>query len=136
MFGWFEKTLKHRPERGLTLLELVVVLATMSILATLAVPRYLGARKKAYQAEAGNMLQEVKTLEWLYYQQYNLFDTTGNNIGLQTPGNLHWGSPVITGISSASVMISMTGALSPLGNADTVSVILYSDGSSTVGATF
>ena len=136
MFGWFEKTLKHRQERGLTLLELVIVLATLSILATLAGPRYLGARKKAYQSEAGNMLQEAKTLEWLYYQQYNLFDTTGNNIGLQTPGQMHWGSPVISGTSNAQVTMSMTGTVSPLAGGDTVSVILYSDGSSAGGSTF
>ena len=136
MFRWFGKTLKHRPERGLTLLELVIVLAILGILAALAVPRYLGARKRAYKSEADNMLEEAKTLEWLYYEQYNLFDTTGDNIGLQTPGNMHWGSPVISGTPDQQVTISMTGTVSPVGNADTVSLILYSDGSSAGGATF
>jgi prepilin-type N-terminal cleavage/methylation domain-containing protein len=136
VFGWFRKTLKNRQERGFTLIELVVVLAILGILIALAVPRYLGARKKAYKAEADNVLQEAKTLEWAYYQQYNLFDTTGNNIGLQTPGQMHWGSPVITGTTNAQVTMSMTGTTSPLAGADTVSVILYSDGSSAGGSTF
>jgi prepilin-type N-terminal cleavage/methylation domain-containing protein len=136
VFGWFRKTLKNRQERGFTLIELVVVLAILGILIALAVPRYLGARKKAYKAEADNILQEAKTLEWAYYQQYNLFDTSGLTIGLQTPGNMHWNSPAFGGVNNASVMISMTGALSPLGVADTVSVILYSDGSSAGGSTF
>jgi type II secretory pathway pseudopilin PulG len=112
------------------------VLAILGILIALAVPRYLGARKKAYKAEADNVLQEAKTLEWAYYQQYNLFDTTGNSIGLVTPGNMHWNSPAITGTSNALVTISMTGAVSPLAAADIVSIFLYSDGSSAGGSTF
>ncbi len=136
MFGWFRKTLKNRQERGFTLIELVVVLAILGILIALAVPRYLGARKKAYKAEADNVLQEAKTLEWAYYQQYNLFDTTGNSVGLVIPGGMHWGSPVITGTNNAQVTMSMTGTLSPLVAADTISVILYSDGSSGGGSTF
>ena len=136
MFGWAAKIVKHREERGFTLLELVLVLGMLGILMSLAVPRYLGARKKAYRNEANDMLNEVKTLEWMYYQQYNLFDTTGSNLGLQTPGQMHWGSPAISGTTNAQVTMSMTGAVSPMGGGDTVFVILYSDGSSVYGATF
>ncbi len=135
MFAWFRKTLNRR-EHGFTLIELVVVLAILGILIALAVPRYLGARKKAYKAEADNVLQEAKTLEWAYYQQYNLFDTTGNSIGLVTPGNMHWASPAITGTSNALVTIIMSGTVSPLAAADQVSIFLYSDGSSAGGSTF
>lgn len=135
MFAWFRKTLNRR-EHGFTLIELVVVLAILGILIALAVPRYLGARKKAYKAEADNVLQEAKTLEWAYYQQYNLFDTTGNNIGLVTPGGMHWFSPNITGTSNTMVTIIMSGSLSPLAPADMVSIFLYSDGASAGGSTF
>ena len=135
MFAWFRKTLNRR-EHGFTLIELVVVLAILGILIALAVPRYLGARKKAYKAEADNVLQEAKTLEWAYYQQYNLFDTTGNSIGLVTPGNMHWFSPAITGTPNGLVTIIMSGSLSPLAAADMVSIFLYSDGSSAGGSTF
>ena len=135
MFAWFRKTL-NRQEHGFTLIELVVVLAILGILIALAVPRYLGARKKAYKAEADNILQESKTLEWAYYQQYNLFDTGGTSIGLATPGGMHWGTPTFAGTSNASVSIMMTGTVSPLANADSVWILLYSDGSSGGGASF
>lgn len=135
MFAWFRKTLNRR-EHGFTLIELVVVLAILGILIALAVPRYLGARKKAYKAEADNILQESKTLEWAYYQQYNSFDLSGNSIGLATPSNMHWGSPTFGGASTGSISIMMTGAVSPVGTGDSVWILLYSDGSSGGGSSF
>ncbi len=135
MFAWFRKTL-NRKEHGFTLIELVVVLAILGILIALAVPRYLGARKKAYKAEADNILQEAKTLEWAYYQQYNLFDITGNSIGLVTPGGMHWQTPGFAGGTNTSVSIGMLGTVSPLSTGDSVWIFLYSDGSSGGGASF
>jgi prepilin-type N-terminal cleavage/methylation domain-containing protein len=49
MLGWSGWA---RRRGGVTLIELVVVLAILGILIALAVPRYVAARKKAYKAEA------------------------------------------------------------------------------------
>jgi type II secretory pathway pseudopilin PulG len=117
------------------LIELVVVLAILGILISLAVPRYLAVRKKAYKAEASNILQEAKTLEWAYYQQYNAFDTTGASIGLVMPGGSHWNPPAVTGVVG-SIQITMSGALSPVGPTDSVWITLSGDGSSTGGSSF
>jgi len=134
MFAWCRKAVADRA-RGFTLIELVVVLAILGILIALAVPRYLGARKKAYKAEADNLLQEAKTLEWAYYQQYNVFDTTGASIGFVMPGGSHWNPPSVSGDAS-SIQITMTGAQSPVGPSDSVWITLSSDGSSSGGSTF
>jgi type IV pilus assembly protein PilA len=128
-----------RRRAGFTLIELVVVLAVLGILISLAVPRYLGARKKAYKAEAENVLQETRTLEWAYYQQFSSFDLSGTSMGFAAPGGMHWADPSFGGSSIQSVQILMSGCASgcsPIGTADALSVILYSDGSSVAGSTF
>ena len=117
MFSWFRRTLSHK-ESGFTLIELVVVLAILGILIALAVPRYLSARKKAYKAEADNILQEAKTLEWAYYQQWNSFDTTAalTSIALVMPGGSYWNAPTCVSCSSTFVSLLMSGSQSPLSN--------------------
>ena len=134
MFRWFRKALT-RKEQGFTLIELVVVLAILGILIALAVPRYLNARKKAYKAEGDNILQEGKTLEWAYYQQYNTFDSAGTQIGLNMPGGAHWASPSFTG-NSQLVTILMSGALAPLGGTDSIWLWLSGDGTSGAQSSF
>ena len=133
--GW---TRSARRRNGFTLIELVLVLAILGILISLAVPRYLGARKNAYKTEADNILQEVRTLEWAYYQQYNLFDASGTSIGFATPGGMHWAAPSFGGTANQSIQILMSGcaACSPIQTTDSLSVLLYSDGSSATGSTF
>jgi prepilin-type N-terminal cleavage/methylation domain-containing protein len=135
MFRWWWRKATASRQDGFTLIELVVVLAILGILVSLAVPRYLAVRKKAYKAEADNLLQEVKTLEWSYFQQNNSFDTSGASIGFVMPGGSHWGTPAITG-SATAIQITVTGVQSPVGPGDSVWITLASDGSSSGGSTF
>ncbi len=138
MWAVLSKCMRRR-ERGFTLIELVVVLAILGILIALAVPRYLAVRKKAYKAEADNLLQEAKILEWAYYQQYNTFDFSGTltNIGLVQPGGAHWYPPsCAAGCTSQRVSVTMYGSVSPLAATDSIWITLSGDGSSTSGSTF
>jgi type IV pilus assembly protein PilA len=139
LLRFFVNQKRRTAEGGFTLIELVVVLAILGILIALAVPRYLGARKRAYKAEGQNILQELKTLEWAYFNEYNSFILTNAataDLGFQFPGNPRWGLETITGTSGTGVTMILSGAQPPLAASDKLSVILSSDGSSSSGGTF
>ncbi|HET9001599.1 MAG TPA: type II secretion system protein [bacterium] len=182
-----------RRERGFTLVELAAALAILSILIALAFPRYLGNRRAAYKDEGYQILQELKTLEWSYYQEHTVFTGVLGNTGFTMPGGSHWAAPTLqvpsgsgnngngqgngngngscnngngqgngngngngngqgngngngqgngncngngnTG-AAISVVLTIAGAVSPLGSSDQISLTLGDDGSVTSGSTF
>ncbi len=147
MFRFALNQRRRAPEGGFTLIELVVVLAILGILVGLAVPRYLGARRKSYGAEARLELQEIKTLEWAYLQQHNVFlafgavsgggsvPGLGVTVGGDAPGKFAYSAT--TGASNASIvmMASGFGADQPWSGI-TMSLNLTSTGNSTLTESF
>ncbi|HTD48087.1 MAG TPA: prepilin-type N-terminal cleavage/methylation domain-containing protein [bacterium] len=126
----------ERSQRGLTLMELVVVLSIIAVLVALALPRYIIPRKNAYKMEAVNILQELKTMEWAYYQQWNAFTSDVTSAGLAMPNGSHWATPLLYTFSPGYIVFGMYGTVAPMAWSNIVYVTLSSDGSATESATF
>lgn len=59
--------------RGFSLVELMVVVAIIGILASLALPRFRIFQAKARQSEAKSTLAQIYTLEQAYYGEFDLY---------------------------------------------------------------
>ena len=62
-----------RRNRGFSLIELLIVLAILLIVATLAVPNYLAARARANEASAASSVRAIITAENLYRNTFSVF---------------------------------------------------------------
>lgn len=58
-----------KTESGFSLIELMIALAIIGILATLAIPRFLAYRMRAQQAEVKANLEAIKIAEVTYYSE-------------------------------------------------------------------
>jgi type IV pilus assembly protein PilE len=127
--------------RGFTVIELVVVIAILGILITLAVPSYTGARRNALVSEADSMLSELKTMAWLYYQQYGTWaGLTDANfagaIGFRTPPDAAacWDYGLAADATATQIQFQATGDNTPPKctpvNGATITLTLRGDGSS------
>ena len=71
----------RRPARGFTLIELMVVVAVVGLLASLAYPSYRQSVLKSRRADAKAALLDLAQREERYMAQYNAFIGTGTALG-------------------------------------------------------
>ncbi len=121
----------RKDERGFTLIELIMVLVILGILLALALPAYLGTRRKAYLAEADQNLQEMRTQAWLHYVEKQTWDGfTG------TPASSpNWSYSYISCTGTVSCTMGATSTTLPGGGTATVTLTLSTNGSATVTST-
>lgn len=90
MFSWLNKRLSD-DERGFTLIELMVVVLIIAILIAIAIPTFLGARRRAQDRQAQSNLRNALTAEKTHYsdsQQYT--DSVTSLRAIES--NLNWGN--------------------------------------------
>jgi type IV pilus assembly protein PilA len=75
------KNLKHMKQAGFTLVELMVVVAIIGILASLAIPQYSRFQARARQSEARIQLGAIKTVEGAWFGDRSSFTVCLGEIG-------------------------------------------------------
>jgi len=71
--------------RGFSLVELMVVLVVIGILASLAIPRFMGVTDKAKLSEFKPVLKQAVTLYNAYFQEKETYVTPTGNISSGNP---------------------------------------------------
>lgn len=66
----------HR--RGFTLIELMIVVAIIAILASIAIPSFLNMRLRARRAELPTNIDGMSTAEKAYFIEFDSFTTVGS----------------------------------------------------------
>jgi prepilin-type N-terminal cleavage/methylation domain-containing protein len=74
--------MKRKPIAGFTLIELMIVVAIIGILASLAIPDFLKISARARQAEAKGNLGALWTCQVSYFGEYSTFAGGANAIDL------------------------------------------------------
>jgi len=59
----------RKKKRGFTLIEMMIVIAIIALLATIAIPNYIGFRRRAMTSEAKSNLGTIRTLEEAYHAE-------------------------------------------------------------------
>jgi prepilin-type N-terminal cleavage/methylation domain-containing protein len=67
-------------KKGVTLIELIIVVAIIGILAAIAVPAYLGQQKAAARTEAYSNLQNLRLLEEQFFAENGAYTASAANV--------------------------------------------------------
>ncbi len=75
------------PQRGFSLIELMIVVALIGILAAIAIPNFLSYQARAKQSEAKTNLVAIHTAEVAYFAEQNSYGDTFTKIGFAVTGS-------------------------------------------------
>jgi type IV pilus assembly protein PilA len=77
-----------RAQQGFTLIELMIVVAIIGIVASIAIPAYTNYIVRSQVAEGINMSAAAKIAAAEYFQTYGAFASSNGSAGLSAPGDI------------------------------------------------
>jgi len=92
-------------ERGFTIPELLVVLLIIGILAAIAVPSFLGAKRNGQDSQAQSALRSALSAERTYYVDFQEYTTDAVALRKIEP-NIDW---TTTDATASGVMVALSG---------------------------
>jgi type IV pilus assembly protein PilA len=87
-----ERLARSREDRGFTLIELMVVVLIIAILIAIAIPTFLGARKRAQDRAVQTNIRNAFVAEKTFY--------TDNSVYTETPADLTAIEPALTYVTN------------------------------------
>lgn len=77
---------KYPKQKGFTLIELMIVVVIISILAAMAIPRFMRASVRSKQSEAKLNLKQIYTMENSYRQEHDSYYPGDGSTVVAQPG--------------------------------------------------
>ena len=114
----------QRMSKGFTLMELMVVIAIISILSALAVPSFLQLEARAKQAEVKTNLRALYVAEKAYYQEQSSYSPQVATIGFAIERSNRY-QYNLNGTGSVSADNRTGTALSTAGTADAIMIDVF-----------
>jgi type IV pilus assembly protein PilA len=114
---------RMKDDKGFTLIELMVVVLIIAILIAIAIPTFLGLRKRAQDRAAQSNLRNALTAAKAYYTDEDTYDPAGAEIfnaaqGLAIEPSLAWndtatstqGQVSVRGVTASTVLVATQSA--------------------------
>jgi prepilin-type N-terminal cleavage/methylation domain-containing protein len=102
---------KAAGEGGFTLIELMIVIAIIGVLASIAIPQYQNYVAKTKQSEADEIMSAVYTNQILYLSANDTYGNSEAILGMEMDGRRYYSVVTFTNVTNNTYTATITGQL-------------------------